>query len=249
MHVGVRAPVTYDEPVEPVWKSSSESGAPDISSRTRFAATTWPHRLDRAVRDPRHRTPSRRRRGDGVEVDSMIQREGTNFDCYTGWNRRVPAPGSAPPDGDLCGRARREVEVELPHMIKRVVRPTARGARVRLQHSRERWSRSHTSFRSSRNDSSGPLDEGGPRRAASATVAGHVEARTARGAKYHKSAALATVICHFLVSRSLSRLTLHTQGSFYSPCRRMSAFSSDKKLPRADRRSEPPEGRPRGKSG
>ena len=70
MHVGVRAPVTYDEPVEPVWKSSSESGAPDISSRTRFAATTWPHRLDRAVRDPRHRTPSRRRRGDGVEVDA-----------------------------------------------------------------------------------------------------------------------------------------------------------------------------------
>ena len=37
----------------------------------------------------------------------MIQREGTNFDCYTGWNRRVPAPGIAPSDGDLCGRPSR----------------------------------------------------------------------------------------------------------------------------------------------
>ena len=60
----------------------------------------------------------------------MIQREGTNFDCYTGWNRRVPAPGSAPPDGDLCGRARRQVEVELPHMDQ------TRGAPDRARRSR-----------------------------------------------------------------------------------------------------------------
>ena len=77
----------------------------------------------------------------------MIQREGTNFDCYTGWNRRVPAPGSAPPDGDLCERARREVEVELPHMIKRVARPTARGARVRLTPARGGLGRTPASAR------------------------------------------------------------------------------------------------------
>ena len=75
------------KPSNPVWKSTSASGAPDNSSLSHFSAMTRPSWLGRAVRNEHHHAieqASRRWRGGRRGDSGRTRRE---FDFHTAWYR------------------------------------------------------------------------------------------------------------------------------------------------------------------